>query len=116
LPRVLKACDAFARPSRSEGLGNSFLEAMAAGIPVVGTPVGGIVDFLKDGETGLLAQAENPKSVAEKINQLATDKGLCKTLARNAQALAVSRYDWEGIAAQYGRIYQQSLQPNVPQA
>ncbi len=106
LPRVLKACDAFARPSRSEGLGNAFLEAMAAGVPIVGTPVGGIVDFLKDGETGLFAQVENPKSVAEKINQLATDAALRKQLVKNAASLVVEKYDWDAIAEQYAREYQ----------
>lgn len=53
LPKYLKVSDIFIRPSISEGLGNSFLEAMAIGIPVIGTPVGGIPDFLTDGETGI---------------------------------------------------------------
>src|SRR3989338_7534047 len=53
IPPYLWASDVFCRPSLSEGLGNAFLEAMAAGVPVIGTPVGGIPDFLKDGETGL---------------------------------------------------------------
>lgn len=106
LPRVLKACDAFARPSRSEGLGIAFLEAMAARVPVVATPVGGIVDFLKDGETGLLAQVENPKSVAEKINQLSADAVLRKQLVKNAAALVKEKYDWDIIAEQYRRVYE----------
>ena len=46
LPPYLWASDIFVRPSLSEGMGNSFIEAMAAGLPVVGTPVGGITDFL----------------------------------------------------------------------
>ena len=45
IPKYLKACDIFIRPSLSEGMGNSFIEAMACRIPVIATPVGGIVDF-----------------------------------------------------------------------
>src|SRR3989344_4633436 len=47
IPEYLAQADIFVRPSRSEGLGSSFLEAMAAGLPIIGTPVGGIPDFLK---------------------------------------------------------------------
>ncbi|HZZ99704.1 MAG TPA: glycosyltransferase, partial [Candidatus Paceibacterota bacterium] len=53
VPQYLAASDIFVRPSRSEGLGTAFLEAMACGLPIVGTDVGGIPDFLEDGETGL---------------------------------------------------------------
>jgi glycosyltransferase involved in cell wall biosynthesis len=55
MPKYLKACDIFVRPSRSEGMGNSFIEAMAVGLPVVGTQEGGISDFLFD-------EARNPDS------------------------------------------------------
>ena len=48
MPLYLKACDIFIRPSRSEGMGNSFIEAMAAGLPVIATQEGGIADFLFD--------------------------------------------------------------------
>jgi glycosyltransferase involved in cell wall biosynthesis len=48
---LLHKADVFIRPSRSEGLGNSFLEAMAAGLPIIGTEVGGIPDFLFDPKT-----------------------------------------------------------------
>ncbi|MEK7138856.1 MAG: glycosyltransferase family 4 protein, partial [Patescibacteria group bacterium] len=56
LPSYLAKADIFVRPSLSEGLGTAFLEAMAAGVPIIGTSVGGISDFLKDGETGLFCR------------------------------------------------------------
>ena len=52
IPKYLWEADVFVRPSRSEGLGTAFLEAMAAGLPIIGTNVGGIPAFLKGGETG----------------------------------------------------------------
>ncbi|MEK7164716.1 MAG: glycosyltransferase family 4 protein [Patescibacteria group bacterium] len=105
LPRVLKACDVFARPSRSEGLGNAFLEAMAANLPVVATPVGGIVDFIKDGATGLLVAPENAVELSAAIKKLYEDKNLRQTLAINGESLVKSKYDWSAIAADYNIIY-----------
>ncbi|MBU4348181.1 glycosyltransferase family 4 protein, partial [Patescibacteria group bacterium] len=72
LPLYFRVADVFARPSRSEGLGNSFLEAMAAGIPTIGTSVGGIVDFLIDNKTGFISKVEAPNDLAEKIDYVLT--------------------------------------------
>lgn len=106
LPRVLKAADVFARPSRSEGLGNAFLEAMAAGLPVVGTKVGGIVDFIKDKETGLLVEPKNPQVLASAITLLAGNEKLRRQLADNGRALVRREYDWKTIASQYRAVYE----------
>ncbi|MFH1610510.1 MAG: glycosyltransferase family 4 protein, partial [Patescibacteria group bacterium] len=62
-----KQADVFCRPSLSEGMGNVFIEAMAAKVPVIATPVGGILDFLKDNETGWFCEVKNPQSIADKI-------------------------------------------------
>lgn len=88
----------FVRPSLSEGLGNAFLEAMAAGVPVVGTMVGGIRDFLIDGETGIVAEPGNPLSIAEAISQY-EDLQLYQNIKTNGQRLVLERFDWDGIAA-----------------
>jgi glycosyltransferase involved in cell wall biosynthesis len=103
--KYLKISDVFVRPSLSEGLGNSFLEAMAAGLPVIGTPAGGIPDFLKDGETGLFCEVNNPKSIAEKINLLFSDEALRQKLIENGKKTVVENYDWDKIAAQMKRIF-----------
>lgn len=98
LPKYLAIADVFARPSRSEGLGNSFLEAMAVGVPVVGTPVGGIPDFLKDGETGLLCRVSDPKDCAEKINALMAHQPLRMRISEAGSRLVREKYDWDSIA------------------
>ncbi len=106
LPKYLQVSDVFARPSRSEGFGNSFIEAMAAGIPVIATPVGGIVDFLFDPEqnpkmksTGLFVQTENPKSLAEAVQKIIKNQALRGNLVENARELVVEKYDWDTVAA-----------------
>ncbi len=98
IPQYLQASDIFLRPSISEGFGNSFVEAMAAGLPVIGTPVGGIVDFLKDGETGLFCEVKNPKSIAEQVERLLNDKKLREKLIKNGKNLAKEKYSWDLIA------------------
>ena len=99
LPAYLQASDIFVRPSRTEGLGNSFLEAMAAGIPVIGTPVGGIPDFLTDGETGLMCEVDNPRSIAQKAVKLVRDRESRDYIVSTARALVQEKYQWDAIAA-----------------
>ncbi len=98
LPKYLAASDIFIRPSRSEGMGNSFIEAMAAGLPVIATPVGGIPDFLKDGETGLFCEVDNPKSVAQKVEKLIKDRESRDYIVANASGMVKEKYDWNLIA------------------
>jgi len=94
----LMEADIFVRPSRTEGLGSSFLEAMGAGLPVIGTAVGGIPDFLKDGETGLFCKVDDPKDLAEKIKKLITDEEFAKRIAENGRRLVLEKYNWDDIA------------------
>lgn len=105
MPKYLKISDIFIRPSRSEGLGNSFLEAMAAGIPVIATPVGGIPDFLFDPDknpdhepTGLFADINSPESIARQIKRLIDDPALRNRLFINGRTLVAEKYDWSLIA------------------
>ncbi len=107
LPCVLQACDIFIRPSRSEGMGNSFIEAMAAGIPVIGTPVGGIPDFLFDEErnpgkeaTGYIVDPENPEDIAATIKNIMAHPQKKELVCAHARALVQARYDWSHIAAE----------------
>jgi len=105
LPLYFKISNIFARPSRSEGLGNAFLEAMATGLPVIGTPVGGIPDFLKDGQTGLFCKVNNPADLAEKIKMLMVNKELRMKIVDNGRKLVTEKYDWNIIAWKFREIY-----------
>ncbi len=105
MPDYLKSSDIFIRPSLSEGLGNSFLEAMAAGIPVIATSVGGIPDFLKDGEMGLFCEVRNPKSISEKVKILLENKELVQKITANAKEMVAKNYDWDLIAEKMKNIF-----------
>lgn len=109
IPSHLWGSDVFCRPSLSEGLGNAFLEAMAAGIPVVATPVGGITDFLTDGETGLFCKAANAEDIARKIEQALADGVLRDKLRANAGALVARNYSWDIIAPRMGDLMRSLL-------
>ncbi|MFA5359218.1 MAG: glycosyltransferase family 4 protein [Patescibacteria group bacterium] len=105
LPKFYAAADVFCRPSLSEGLGNSFLEAMAYGVPVVATPSGGIPDFLKDNETGWFCQVNNPASIAEKIKYILDDvetrhASSVLPVVTAAKQMVLEKYNWDKISEQ----------------
>lgn len=105
LPQYLAKATIFVRPSLSEGLGTAFLEAMAAGLPIIGTPVGGITDFLKDEKTGLFCKAGNPQDLADKIARLIKDDDLRKRLSDNGRKLVQEKYSWDKIAKEFENVY-----------
>lgn len=98
IPDLLAKSDLFVRPSRFEGFGNSFIEAMAMEIPVIGTPVGGITDFIKDRETGFLVPVEDIPRLTGTIVELYEDRNLGIKIARNGRKFVEERYSWDNIA------------------
>lgn len=99
MPQYLHVSDIFVRPALSEGFGSSYIEAMAANIPVIATSVGGIPDFLREGETGLFCDVQNPKSIAEKVEKLIKDKESREYIVKNASGMVREKYDWNLIAS-----------------
>lgn len=94
VPEYLAIAGVFARLSRSEGQGISFIEAMAARVPVVATRVGGIPDFLRDKETGLFAEVSDPEDAARKILILLRDEAVRQTIIENAEKFVNEQYNW----------------------
>lgn len=117
LPNFFHISDCFVRPSRSEGFGNSFMEAMAARLPVIATPVGGIVDFLFDPEinpnkkpTGLFTNVDDPEFLAKQIMRVFNDDDLREKIVAHAQAQAKTEYDWSIISARMRQMFSKTIE------
>lgn len=91
--------------SRSEALGNVFIEAQAAGCAVIGTNVGGIPDIVEDGKTGLLIPPDNPEVAVGAIRELLENPELRSRLVEAGKVNA-EQYDWAHIAEQYAQLYE----------
>ena len=107
LPAYYARADVFCRPSLSEGLGNVFLEAMAMRVPVVATPVGGIVDIIKNRENGLLAETGNPRDIAAKIKEAVENEALRQRFIHAGVALVREKYSWDNVAKNMREIFWQ---------
>jgi glycosyltransferase involved in cell wall biosynthesis len=99
LGAVYAAHDVFCIPSRSEPFGLVVLEALACGVPVIGTSVGGIPHMVTDGMNGLLVAPGQPVALAAGLARLAGDEKLRSSLAGNARSSALTRFSWSSAAA-----------------
>jgi sugar transferase (PEP-CTERM/EpsH1 system associated) len=102
---VLAALDVFALTSRSEGLNNTILEAMAAGLPVVATRVGGADEMVVDGVTGLLVPPESPTKLAEALRRLLTDASMKSSMGQAGRTRAETDFDLARTVLKYERFY-----------
>jgi L-malate glycosyltransferase len=98
-------------PSRREGYGVVAREAMAYGRPVVATEVGGLVDAVEDGVTGLLVPANSPPAIRGALERLIGDAGLRTTLGLAARAHAYARLTHESTAAALVDVYREAAEP-----
>ncbi|MCC7009107.1 MAG: glycosyltransferase family 4 protein [Acidobacteria bacterium] len=108
-PRLLPAFDVVAVPSHVEPLGNATLEAMAAGVPVVGSRVGGIPEMIVPGETGLLVPPRDADALAAAIGALVRDPDRARALGRAGQRRARTAFSPEAHAARVAAIYDAAL-------
>ncbi len=106
---LLAAADAFLLTSVSEGIPVTIIEAMATGLPVVSTAVGGVPELISHGESGLVAPAGDDAQLAEALVRLASDAGLRSQLAECARRRAVTRFSEDQMVDQYARLYVDAL-------
>jgi sugar transferase (PEP-CTERM/EpsH1 system associated) len=104
-PEILNAMDVFVLPSLNEGMSNTLLEAMASGLPVVATRVGGNPELVEESSSGWLFQPGDIRELASRLEQLCRDSSLRRELGNGARARAVSQFSLEGMVARYRELY-----------
>ena len=103
----LGAADALILPSYSEGIPRVVMEAMAAGVAVIGSDIPGIRQLIVDGDTGLLAPVADPSALAQTIDRLAADPAAAATMVQRARALIDERFSAARMARNFEDEYAQ---------
>lgn len=103
--QILSVLDIFVLPSSKEGLGLSLMEAMAAGIAVIGSNIGGIKSLISDEKVGLLVKPDDPQQLSSAISVLLQDEDKRKALGVNARNFIVSNFSAEKMIANTESLY-----------
>lgn len=107
VPRIVHAFDVFALPSKSEGLPLVVPEAMAAGLPIVATAVGGLPSVVDEGETGLLVPVDEA-ALAAALARLERDRDKARAMGARAREVALDRYSHDRMVDAYLALYRQA--------
>ena len=113
LPYYYSAAEAVVVPSHYESFGMVALEAMACGIPVVASQVGGLAFLVQDGVTGYTVPVDDPQALAERLKALINDPELRQEMGKQAVEFA-QEYAWEKIAARIVNLYQEEIEKRIP--
>jgi L-malate glycosyltransferase len=109
VPERLARADVFVLPSRTEAFPNAVLEAMASGLPIVATGVGGICELIEHERNGLLVAPGDPETLAAQICRLIDDEALASRLSRSARTHVHARYSFDRMVAQFEELYLNAL-------
>ena len=105
VPAILAGADLFVLPSESEASPNAIFEAMAAGLPVVASRVGGIPELVADGVTGLLVPPADPDALAAALLDLLDQPGRAMAFGKAARERIEQQYSFERMVAQFESLY-----------
>lgn len=106
---VMQGFSCFVLPSLAEGISNTILEAMASGLPVIATGVGGNADLVADGETGQIVPAADPKTMAESLIKFASSAAQSRAMGLAGRERVVQRFSMQAMVNTYQRVYDEQL-------
>jgi glycosyltransferase involved in cell wall biosynthesis len=112
LPRLLEEADLFILPSRTEAFPNSVMEAMAAGLPVIASGVGGILELVDDGVSGVLVPADEPAALARAITDVIGDPVRAAAMGRTAQEMVRARFSTQQMVSAFDDLFTRELLRN----
>jgi sugar transferase (PEP-CTERM/EpsH1 system associated) len=110
VPAVMRSFSAFVLPSLAEGISNTVLEAMACGLPVVATDVGGNADLVSHGSTGTIVKSDDVDAMARAIVTLASDPAAARAMGAAGRARTEAQFSLRGMVAAYQDVYEMQLQ------
>lgn len=116
IPSALAAMDIFAFPSHAEAFGLVLIEAMAAGLPVISSRCDGVLDIVKDGETGILVEPKSAAQLAKAVRTLLLDASLRHRLSRAGRQDVERRFSIERMVNEVENIYAQCVSADRIQA
>lgn len=102
---ILNKYDLFVHPSLTEALGNTFLEAMASGLPIIGSNVGGIPEVVIQGENGVLVEPNNVKMIKNGIIWMKKNPDVMKKMSSKNAKRIIEHFSWNRIAREYLKLY-----------
>ena len=109
VPEILRGLDGFVLPSLAEGISNTILEAMACGLPVIATDVGGNGELIAAGTTGTLVASGDVPSMAAEIVRLSQQKEKARAMGESGRRLVEQKFSMESMVRQYQSLYDRSL-------
>lgn len=109
IPDIMRSLDCFALPSLAEGISNTILEAMASGLPVIATNVGGNADLVSAGSTGEIVPSADPEAMALQIVRFATQPETSKDMGRAGRSAIEQKFSMEAMVAAYQGAYDKLL-------
>ena len=112
---VMRGLDCFVLPSLAEGISNTILEAMASGLPVVATDVGGNADLVVTGRSGEIVPAADVQALAASLVRMASDPTRAARMGRAGRQVAESRFSMQAMVSTYQGLYDRLLQPPADQ-